>query len=104
MPIKIATGRGIYSIEAAAPALREAGAIVLTLILKRADGIETVALRCRIAEEIAGSPANPDDLLARLAPWIEHEFEMTRELALKTIRSGHRMMELFFDAANRGPF
>ena len=75
----------------------------LTLNLERLDGIEKVALQCRIASAIA--PSNDtSELLAKLAPWIERDFEMTRENALKSIRSERKLMEIVFDAESRGPF
>ncbi len=76
---------------------------MLTLALESANGIERVAFKCAIADELALGN-DPAAILARLAPWIEREFEMTREAALKTIRGERRMYELVFDAANRGPF
>jgi len=84
--------------------VRDGAALVLTLVLERADGIERVALRCRIADELLDAAAENEAIVARLAPWMEREFEMTRENALKTIRSERRMMEIIFDATNRGPF
>ena len=50
------------------------------------------------------SGAATDELITRLAPWLEREFEMTRENALKTIRTEHKLLELAFDTSNRGPF
>jgi len=97
------TARGPYALKEGAAAERAGGATILTLALERADGIERVVFRCRIANELAAGAA-PVDLLARLVPWIEREFEMTRELALKTIRGEQRMLEIAFDAENRGPF
>jgi hypothetical protein len=101
--IGLKTGRGAYALKEGAPAVHRDGAIVLTIVLERADGIERVALRCAIADDLAPG----DDgaaILARIAPWIEREFEMTREMALKTIRGERRMLEIVFDSSNRGPF
>jgi hypothetical protein len=78
-------------------------ATLLTLSLERLDGIEKVALQCRIASAIAPSDGS-SELLAKLARWIERDFEMTRENALKSIRSERKLMELVFDADRRGPF
>jgi hypothetical protein len=106
MSIQIKTARGIYEIENAAPVERSSDSIVLTLRLERADGIEKIALKCKIAASLI-EPSEldaPEKLAERIAPWIEHEFEMTREAALKTIRSEHRLLEIAFDLANRGPF
>ena len=106
MSIKIKTGRGIYQINNAAPLERSSDSIVLTLGLGRADGIEKIALKCKISAALI-QPAEldaPDKLVESLAPWIEREFEMTREAALKTIRVERRLLEIVFDLAHRGPF
>jgi hypothetical protein len=106
MSIKIETGRGIYQLKSAAPIERSENSIVLTLSLERADGIEKVAFRCRIATAIlsADDLDAPDKLIELLGPWIKRDFEMTRETALKTIRSERRLLEINFDSATRGPF
>ena len=78
-------------------------ATLLTLSLERADGIEKIALQCRIARTLATSD-EPSELLRKLATWVERDFEMTRENALKSIRSERKLLELVFDASNRGPF
>ena len=104
MAVSIKTGRGNYWLKTGAPDLHEAGATVLTLVLERGDGIERVAFRCRIADDLLDSATSTEAILEHLAPWIEREFEMTREYALKTIRGERKMMELSFDATNRGPF
>jgi len=102
--VSIKTGRGNYLLNLAAPAERDSDGVLLTLVLERADGIERVAFRCRIASELIDQDADRDIILERLGPWIEREFEMTRENALKTIRSERKMLELSFDESNRGPF
>jgi len=99
----IKTGRGIYNIKIAAPEQAEGDSIVYTLALERIDGIEKVGFRCRIAGELM-SGKTIDGVVSRLASWLEREFEMTRENALKAIRSERRMLELSFDSSNRGPF
>ena len=104
MAVSIKTSRGDYSLSTGAPDQRDARAIVLTLVLERRDGIERVAFRCRLAAGLVDPTTNAEVIMRRLAPWLEREFEMTRENALKTIRSEHRMMEIAFDASNRGPF
>jgi len=101
--IGLRTGRGAYTLKEGAPAVHSDGAVVLTIVLERGDGIERVALRCAIADEIAPGDDSAA-ILARIAPWIEREFEMTREMAIKTIRSERRMLEIVFDASHRGPF
>jgi hypothetical protein len=103
MPTTIKTARGIYTITNVRPIERDAASIVLTLSLERADGIEKVALRCRIANALASSSDAPEKLIERLAPWLEREFEQTREAALKSIRTERKLLEIVFDAANPGP-
>jgi hypothetical protein len=99
------TGRGIYAVEDAAPIDRHADSIVLTLKLVRADGIENVALRVKIAASILHlDDESPEKLIEQLAPWLERDFEQTREAALKSIRTEHHLLEVSFDAGNRGPF
>jgi hypothetical protein len=103
MPTTIKTARGIYTIIDARAIERDAAAIVLTLSLERADGIEKVALRCRIANAV-GSFEAPEKLIERLGPWLEREFEQTREAALKSIRTERKLLEIVFDAERPGPF
>lgn len=103
MEIALKTGRGPYRLIEAAPAVGRGSTIVLTLALESANGIERVAFRCVIAGNLAPG-GDAAAIIARLAPWIEREFEITREAALKSIRSERRMHEIVFDAANRGPF
>jgi hypothetical protein len=98
------TSRGIYTIAIARPLERTADAVVLTISLDRADGIEKVALRCRIANALPGSPGSPQQLIERITPWLEREFEQTREAALKSIRTERKLLEISFDQSNPGPF
>lgn len=93
-------------IASAAPIEHPPDAVVLTVSLERADGVERVALRIRIASALAQPTEtdSPDALIARIAPWLEREFEQTREAALKTIRTERRLLEINFDASHRGPF
>ncbi len=79
-------------------------AVAVTLALERADGIEKLVLRCRIAASLLGGAHAADAIVEKLKPWIEREFEMTREYALKSIRSERKLLELSFDESNRGPF
>ena len=97
-------GRGIYAIASAGPLERTADSLVLTLSLERTDGIEKVALRFRIATGLIGATDSPEKLIERIAPWLEREFEQTREAALKSIRTERKLLEISFDAAHRGPF
>ncbi len=106
MPTTLKTGRGIYKIASAAPLARAAGSVVLTLSLERGDGIENVALRCRIAIGLMRSADSDsaEKLIERIAPWLEREFEQTREAALKSIRAERHLLEISFDETNPGPF
>lgn len=104
MAVSIKTGRGEYLLKTGAPDQRQTEVILLTLVLERRDGIERVAFRCRLAAGLVDPTTDSEAIMSRLAPWLEREFEMTRESALKTIRSEHRMLEISFDASNRGPF
>ncbi len=98
------TSRGIYAIALARPLERDAGSVVLTLSLERADGIEKLALRFRVAAGLIGAADAPEKLLERIAPWLEREFEQTREAALKSIRTEHKLLEISFDSTDPGPF
>ena len=98
------TSRGIYTLANARPLERIADAVVLTISLDRADGIEKVALRCRIANVLPGSSGSPEQLIERITPWLEREFEQTREAALKSIRTERKLLEISFDQSNPGPF
>ena len=49
-------------------------------------------------------PTLPKNFIDRITPWLEREFEQTREAALKSIRTERKLLEISFDAANRGPF
>ena len=98
------TGRGIYAIVNARPIELNADSVVLTLSLERADGIEKVALRCRIGTSLISADDSPEKLIERIAPWIEREFEQTREAALKSIRTERKLLEISFDPEHPGPF
>jgi hypothetical protein len=102
--VLIKTSRGNYLLKPAGLDQQNSSSIVLTLVLERADGIERIAFRCRIAKELLEPVVDADAILARVAPWLEREFEMTREKALRTIRGERKMLEVAFDANSRGPF
>ena len=104
MPTTLKTARGIYAIASARPLERSADAAVLTLSLERADGIEKVALTFRIATSLPGGDDLPEKLVERITPWLEREFEQTREAALKSIRTERKLLEISFDAERPGPF
>ncbi len=103
MAVELHTSRGNYILALEKDPEYLADATLLTLSLARRDGIEKVALRCRIATAL-GAPREPDALLTSLAPWIEREFEMVRESALKAIRSERKLYEIAFDELHRGLF
>jgi hypothetical protein len=98
------TARGIYTIASVGALERTDDSVVLTLSLERADGIEKVALRCRIATSLIGAADSPEKLIAQIAPWLEREFEQTREAALKSIRTERKLLEVVFDPVHPGPF
>ena len=102
--VEIVTGRGVYRLTAAAPLECTDTAVLLALAMERADGIERVVTRCRIARELLNEPPETDSIIERLKGWVAREFENTREAALKAIRSERRLHEITFDQANRGPF
>jgi hypothetical protein len=104
MAVEIVTGRGIYRLAAAAPLECTDANIRLTLAIERADGIERVVTKWRIARELVPEPPTTEAIIERLKGWLAREFETTREAALKAIRSERRLHEITFDQANRGPF
>ena len=104
MPTTLKTARGIYAIAIARPLERIADSVVLTLSLERADGIEKVAFTLRIASNLISADDSPEKLIERIAPWLEREFEQTREAALKSIRTERKLLEISFDPAHPGPF
>jgi len=103
VPIELKTARGLYSLALTEEPEVAPDGTVLILSLERRDGIEKVAFQCRIASNL-DAPLTPDDILVKLAPWLEREFEMTRENALKSIRSERKLLKIVFDASRRGPF
>ncbi|MGH7841839.1 MAG: hypothetical protein ACREQD_13210 [Candidatus Binataceae bacterium] len=88
----------------AAPLAGDDTSLMLTLALERADGIERIVFKSRVARELLDNDQEPEYLIARLTPWIEHEFEQVREAALKSIRTERRLFELIFDSGEPGPF
>jgi hypothetical protein len=100
---ELKTARGPYHLALAREPQNLPDATLLTLSMERRDGIEKVAFQCRVDSAlVAGS--NNDDITAKLAHWIERDFEMTRENALKSIRSERKLLEIVFDLEHRGPF
>jgi len=104
MPVEIVTGRGVYRLTAATPLEYTNSNVVLTLAIGRADGIERFVTRFVIARELVSEPLEADIIIERLRGWLAHEFENTREAALRSIRSERRLHEIIFDRTNRGPF
>ena len=102
--VEIRTGRGIYRLVQAAPLECTDDSILLTLAMERADGIERVVCRWRIARQLITEPPVGDAIVDRLRDWLGREFEATREAALKAIRSERRLYEIEFNLDNRGPF
>src|ERR1700691_4748354 len=98
------SARGLYRLAEAAPPESSPDSLVLTLAIERADGVERVVLRCRIDGSLVPGEAAPAGPSALLKPWLEREFEQTREAALKSIRSERRLHEIVFDRAHPGPF
>jgi hypothetical protein len=104
VPTTLKTARGIYAIANARPIERGADSVVMTVSLERADGIEKVAFTLRIATTLIGAADSPETLIERIAPWLEREFEQTREAALKSIRTDRKLLEISFDPEHPGPF
>jgi hypothetical protein len=104
LAVEISTGRGNYTLSLVGAAEKEAGWVIFTLSLERADGIERVVFRCRVAEALLAPDKAPDAIPARIASWVEREFEQTREAALKSIRSERKLFEVVFDGEHRGPW
>jgi hypothetical protein len=100
----LATGRGLYHLSSAAPLEADQNSVTLTLAMERADGIERVAARWRIARTLLAGEPQAEAIIERIKQWLGREFEATREAALKSIRSEHRLLEINFDDTNRGPF
>ncbi|HXW85224.1 MAG TPA: hypothetical protein VEJ86_12505 [Candidatus Binataceae bacterium] len=103
MALSIRTARGTYRLRAGAPAEHSSDALVLTVALERADGIEKISFRCHVPDEVLddeelASLNDEDAQLARLIPWIEREFEQIRETALKTIRTERRLHEFSLES------
>lgn len=106
MAAQISTGRGVYSLRQAADPEFLPDSLVLTVALERADGVETVAFKVRVARELCDVCVldGVEPMLVRLKPWLECEFEQTREAALRSVRTEHRLLEIAFDASRPGPF
>jgi len=80
----------VYLLSVVGEPERAGASAVVTLSLERADGIERIAFRCVVGAAMPNDPALED----RLAPWIERQFEVLREAALKSIRSEGKLLEI----------
>jgi hypothetical protein len=100
---ELKSARGPYRLSLARPPELLPDATVLTLSIERLDGIEKVALQCRVSSSLVGN-LEVEEIVGRVASWIERDFEMTRENALKSIRSERKLWVVSFDASTRGPF
>jgi hypothetical protein len=102
-PTRLKTARGVYRLSVAEEAWSDGGACTVTLAAEHAGGLEKFGFRCRIAESLAAS-RDKQALGARLAGWLEGNFEAVREAALKAVRSEHRLAEFEFHEGRPGPF
>ncbi len=105
MAQSIKSGRGTYHLIFAAPPEHVGDTWTLTIALERTDGIEKIAMRCRVpapAENDSGESAALEKLLQHIASRIERDFEHLREEALKSIRTDRRLFEVAFDAIDHG--
>jgi hypothetical protein len=96
----IKSGRGTYHLKSAGAPERVGDSWLLTIALERADGIEKIALRCRVPgppENDGGETAAVEKLLQHIAPRVERDFEHLREEALKSIRTERRLFEFAFE-------
>lgn len=104
MAAEITTGRGVYRLLAVGPLESTEADVLITLAMERADGLERIVTKCRIARSLLKTRDAPEAIIEQLKGWIGREFETTREASLKSIRSERRLHEIVFDQGNRGPF
>ena len=104
MAIQLRTSRGLYRLVAVGALETGSDDFALTAALERADGIERVVVRFRVVRDQLNPPSTVEPFLALLAPWVEREFESTREAALKSIRTERKLWEIVFDHQRPGPF
>jgi hypothetical protein len=113
-PALLKTARGAYSLSVVEEAGSEdSGAWSVTLAVEHAGGLEKFGFRCRVAESLLTKAGignketgirNNEAACARLAGWLEGQFEAIREAALKAVRSERRLAEFDFDESRPGPF
>lgn len=106
MAQEIKTSRGTYRLEMAEGPSRREHCLSFVVNAVRSDGIERLAFRCSVAEELAAALRNSDQnaALERLAPWLVSDFDHLREAALRSVRTERRLAEFVFDHNNPGPF
>jgi len=105
-PALINTARGAYRLTVAEQSAPANGSWILTLSAEHQGGLEKFAFRCVIADALLKQAPGLDStaLCARLAVWLEKQFEQVREAALKSIRSERRLVEFEFNETTPGPF
>jgi hypothetical protein len=105
-PTLLNTARGPYCLTVAEQSAPADGSWILTLAAEHQGGLEKFAFRCRIAQPLLQGTSAADSLAAcaRLAVWLQGQFEQIRETALKSIRSERRLAEFEFDETRPGPF
>src|SRR5271155_5189284 len=99
-PALLNTARGTYRLTVAEQSVPADGSWILTLAAEHQGGLEKFAFRCRIAQPLlqgTSAVADSSAACARLAGWLERQFEQVREAALKSIRSARRLAEFEFD-------
>jgi hypothetical protein len=102
--VEIRTARGSYKLTAIGPAEELNDGILLTFAFEHSTGLERMGFRVRISRELVDAKVSALQIGARLAPWIEREFEQTREAALKAIRAERALLQINFDRSEPGPF
>jgi hypothetical protein len=104
-PALLNTARGAYRLSVAEEEAAEGGAWTVVLAVEHAGGLEKFGFRCRMAQPLLGEAGAGKKLAcARLAGWLEGNFEAVREAALKSVRSERRLAEFEFDESRPGPF
>jgi hypothetical protein len=105
-PTLLNTARGAYRLSVVEQSAAPDRTWRLTLAAEHAAGLEKFAFCCHIAGQLLQKDAiaDLDAACARLAGWLEGQFEQIREAALKSIRSERRLAEFEFDESRPGPF
>jgi hypothetical protein len=102
VPLK--TSRGSYRLSLVEQSGPACGPWVLTLSMEHAGGLEKFAFRCQLTRALIQKAGinQPSAACARLAGWLERDFETVREAALKSIRSERRLAEFSPDESISG--